>query len=315
MTRQTPCHPEHDRAAAHWVVRLDAAPLSRRERRAFARWLAADPGHALAYDRLAAILRPPAERHHPPPRRPARHRMPSAIRPRIALAASAAAAAITVLIPAGDAVWLRWQADAITGVAERRLIRLPDGSRAWLAPRSALAWRMDAGRRELHLLRGTAAFAVRPDPAHPFVVASGAGRATARGTAFVVRRDATATQIDVLQHRVEVRTPRGGTLLREGWRGRYAADGTLAPDGRFDRDAVTAMLRGRLLVDDQPLGSVIDALRPYLHTRVLLSSRAARRRVAGVYDLDRPDAALTLITHSLALRRLDLGAVTIVYAD
>lgn len=314
MTRQTPRDAPPAEEAAYWVVRLDAGPLSRRETRAFAAWLAADPAHAAAYDRLAAILLPPTPVRMPPRRPRRRVGSVTGTRPRLALAASAAAATLAVLIPAGDALRLRWQADAITGIGERRLIHLPDGSQAWLAPQSALAWHMHADRRDLRLLRGTAAFAVRRDPARPFAVASGDGQAIARGTAFIVRRDAGATQVDVLQHRVEVRTGRGGTSLREGWQVRYSADGLLAPDRRFDRDSVVALLRGRLIADDQPLGDVIAALQPYRHGRILLSPHAARRRVDGVYDLDRPEAALALIASSLGLHRLDLGGVTILYA-
>ena len=315
MTRQTPRDAALDDAAAHWVVRVDAGPLSRRETRALAAWLAADPAHAAAYDRFAAVLLPERARQVPPRRSRCNARAAPWRPRRIALAASAAAAALAVLIPAGDMLRLRMQADAITATGERRVIRLPDGSRAWLAPQTALAWQMHADRRDIRRLRGTAAFAVRRDPARPFAVESGAGRAIARGTAFIVRRGTDATEVDVLQHRVELRTGRGGTLLREGWRGRYAADGALAPDERFDRDAAAALLRGRLIADDQPLGSVIEALRPYLHGRILLSPAAAARRVNGVYDLDHPQAALALLTGSLSLHCLDLGAVTIVYAD
>jgi ferric-dicitrate binding protein FerR (iron transport regulator) len=70
----------------------------------------------------------------------------------------------------------------------RRIIRLPDGSRATLEPGTRLSYRASFFPRPRSLtLDGEARFQVRPDVAHPFEVRANGVLAVAVGTVFTVR--------------------------------------------------------------------------------------------------------------------------------
>ncbi len=70
----------------------------------------------------------------------------------------------------------------------RRVVRLPDGSRATLEPGARLGYRASYFRRPRALtLDGEARFQVHPDIAHPFEVVAQGVLVTAVGTVFTVR--------------------------------------------------------------------------------------------------------------------------------
>ncbi len=96
----------------------------------------------------------------------------------------AVAATVACLWIAGPGLWLRWQADALTGAGEMLVVTLPDGSRADLNSGTALAYDFAEGRRHVTLLQGEAWLDVIHDPAHPFTVDAGATEVTVKGTAF-----------------------------------------------------------------------------------------------------------------------------------
>src|SRR6185312_13630366 len=96
------------------------------------------------------------------------------------------AAALVVAIVAGG-VWRYYVPRAyVTGVGERRVVSLSDGSQVSLDAATEVDVRYLGDRRQLWLKRGRAAFTVAKDPLRPFSVAAADKVVVATGTRFSV---------------------------------------------------------------------------------------------------------------------------------
>jgi len=202
-----PSDPEE--AAALWTLRLDRG-LTPAEQDAYTEWLAADPRHGQALQRLRAHwgrLDTLADWKPEHARRPNPDLLaPTRARPRrgwgVAVAALATAACVALM-------WQTWRpAVPVESVAaasrheDRRL--LPDGSTAKLGAGADVEIRFSAHERRLVLRRGQAFFMVRPDAARPFVVDAGGVTVRAVGTAFDVRLGDGEVAVVVAEGRVAV---------------------------------------------------------------------------------------------------------------
>ncbi|WP_295940314.1 FecR domain-containing protein [uncultured Xanthomonas sp.] len=319
--------------AVHWTLRLDT-DADDATCRAHAAWLALAPAlHAQAMvearallgvlhapaaaigDELGIDLAPPVSAAAVAPRAPA-----SPLRRRRTRRPVYAAAA-TLALAIGGSAWVggggldRLRSDAFTRVGEVRIVHLRDGSVVTLNTDSAIAVDMQAHLRSVQLLRGEALLQVTHDPRRPFVVDSAGGSARVLGTRFDVRLQGRTAEVAVIDGRVAVRAPDGGStaVLRAGQRARLSGDRVhrLAP---LDPLAVGAWQRRQLLFDATPLAQVLEELSRYRHDRVLV--RDARLRavpVSGSLDVADPERALRTLLDSLNLEALDLGVVTLVH--
>eukprot|EP01042_Synura_sphagnicola_P036120 gene36120-46223_t len=176
-----------DEAAVAWFVRLRDEEVTEADRAAFAVWLKADPAHERAWGELEALwgaldqvavpgmVAPVTDR--PERRRPRAFWRPLAAAAMLLLAVTAALR----LLPPG------LLADYRTGIGERRVVDLADGSRIELGPASAIEVDLGNARRAVRLVAGEAFFTVARDPARPFVVGAGQGEIAVLGTAFDVK--------------------------------------------------------------------------------------------------------------------------------
>ena len=198
--------------------------LTDEETAEFSRWLAADARHQVCYDeqklnwtlldqlqdlRPAAAARPDLDVLAPPPRR---------LWPRLAVLALAAS------------VVLGWFAigpnrpgrlPRTTEVMERTL---DDGSVVHLNRGTALRLDFRADERRVVLAEGEAHFAVKRDPARPFVVRASGVHVAALGTAFDVKIAPDEVHVLVTEGRVRVDPAESlsrsveppGQIVREG---------------------------------------------------------------------------------------------------
>lgn len=331
----TPAHGDAGREASAWLVRLDDAPLDEALRAAFERWLAQGPAcqqaweetrriaalldhlapaHAQALPRPAGLPRPATKARTPNlPRtaavgavgRSSAHRPRPTRWPRRSMAACALAACIALTGLAAPQALLHLQADAMTTTATTHIVRLEDGSRVHLAPESAIAIAMGPDNRHVRLLRGEAWFDVHHDPARPFEVEAGRDRITVLGTAFDVRRGANGIDVAVARGRVAVQLADKPPLtpLAAGEALSINSDGLQR--GLVRPDRVASWRAGRAIVEDRPVATLIDRLRPWYGGYIVARGPGLeRRRITGVFDLRHPDRALD------ALSRLDAIRVT-----
>lgn len=291
------------RQAAAWYLDLRAAAPGDPIHQAHAHWLALDPAHHQAWERVQRLrqtfeqLPEPIGRDTFQAARSARRRMLKKL---------------TVLLVAGGTGALAWReketlqavaATHRTGTGERRQIALADGGQLQLNTATALDVRYDAARREIHLYAGEILVVTAKDAQdRPFIVRTRQGRIHALGTRFLVRNDAESTLVQVLEHAVEIQPQDSGETLRleAGQQARFSAAGTGAVQTLTNRpDAWTS---GLLVVDGWPLARVVEELARHHRGHLGCDPAVAHLTLSGVFHLDDIPGVLENLSATLPIR-------------
>lgn len=286
--------------ASGWYYRLRAEDASARDQADFAAWLAQGPAQRQAWDEVSALLgalREPARQVREAQR--ARWR-----RPRLRVWASAAAVLLAVGLLSLYSPWPdRWRSDYATATGESRNLTLADGSQLQLNTDSAVQIDLRPNERRVTLLRGEAWFEVSADAARPFVIRSGEGWVKVVGTRFSVARQGAQTRVRVAQGKVQVSADGEQTVLLEPGRAVDYQGGRLGAVRDFDAAAEFAWRQRQLVFRQQSLAEVVDELNRYWPGEVLVFGDTLRqRKVSGVFEIDKPEAVLKALKHTLGLR-------------
>lgn len=292
-------------AAAAWFARINGDPTTD-ERARFDAWLAADPAHVDAYASVAETWdRAGGVGADPRVAARARALRAAAQRPRTPWRAMAAAAALVLAAGAGVTALVVAQPGApalpdnvfATGVGERSVVALDDGSKVTLNADSRVRVDYTEETRGLTLVQGQALFEVAKNPDRPFIVTAGARRITALGTQFDVRMDESLLQVTLLEGRVSVDDDRAEHAeLAPGEQLIAKADAT-AEIARTDVAKVTSWRDGRFVFEDEPLAQAVASVNRYLERDVILGDdeRLGELKVTGVFSTDRPGAFVTAL--------------------
>lgn len=295
-------------AAADWLIRLNEPGASEQLRAEFDSWQRQDPRHAAAAERLQGFLGQMLSLRGQ--KAPVHAALDAAYRgrraPRGKRNATALALLLALLLP-GLALWRSGVpayllADLHTAPGEWRSQTLPDNSQLMLNGNSAVNVQFDGHQRHIQLVRGEVRVQVAHDPSRPFVVETEQGRMRALGTRFVVKREADSTLLTMLESRVAASAgPSPATTeVSAGQQARLADEqvrliGTVDSAGFDD-----AWQRHQLLVEDRPLGEVLEQLAAQRRGYLYYDSQAlAALRVSAVLPLDDSDRALQLIADAL----------------
>lgn len=320
--QETP--PDRDEQAAIWCMALAAGELSAGQARAFDQWLAeADNaaalheairiwnGSELLADMAKVIpLRNAALRRY---RRADARRM---WRGRPGWPALGALAAILLIALASFALLHQPVHVYSSGVGERRVAVLDDGSRLSLDADSRVDVRMTDSRRDLMLVRGRAKFDVARDPLRPFSVAIDDKAVVATGTSFSVERLQKSAYVLLYEGHVAVvnREDRKPVRQRKGNRTlAIAADLTLAPGEQLVvpldiRDATATVSgfdptqslyweTGQLSFENQPLALAVERVNRHSSVKIGIGDSATGRiTVNGVFDANDAEAFVEAVT-------------------
>lgn len=319
------------RQAVGWIVQLSADDATERARATagFEAWMAADPRHAEMAARMQGIihqtrtlrgeqgdgLRPA---HAALSAAQATARKPRRLKSSRLKGAAALAAAVALAVPG----WLTLQAyppgyllaDLRTGTGEWRTTTLADGSRLTLSSASAVNLRFDTQHRTLTLVQGEMLIEVAPDAQRPFQVETDEGSVRALGTRFVVRNEAGATTLSMLESRTLVRTAaqrahpdpaHPGATLDAGQRVHIYAN-ALGPIEQIDRRSIEdAWKFHQLVAHGRPLPEVLDELNRHRPGHIQFNrTRLQNIKVYAVLPLDDTDRALQLLADSLPALRV-----------
>jgi transmembrane sensor len=322
--------PEVYEQACEWFVEFRAAAADEQVRHAFHAWLQQAPAHMAAYldvasswnwtDALDLSVRFPREAliaqarddgdnvvAHPraaDPGKPVRHpvaaswlRSPA----RWALAASVVAVLAVVL----GTAWMLLNRGPVysTGIGQKRLIRLPDGSTIHLNASSRIMVRYTRYRREIDLLRGQALFADTYEPSRPFIVRSHGTVVRAIGTQFDVNVLDAETIVTVIQGKVAVAQQRRAFHLAAN------RPQPLAPHAAADASTVYLSAGEQLTVSPtwhmQPVrANVTDAI-AWTHHQLIFTSTSLRD---VVQEFNRYNAR-TLVIASPSLESFKIDGV------
>jgi transmembrane sensor len=214
-------------------------------------------------------------------------------------------AAAAVALVAGS--WVLWQSYHFevyqTKAGEHRMETLSDGSEISLDSNSEVRVRYGRHSRELLLARGQALFSVAHDVLRPFSVAAGNHEIVATGTSFNVDMLGPQLMVTLLEGHVVVMphardqedaaqsTPPGDLAGQTGSRIDLDAGEqlVLAPSEvpsvtRVNVDRAVAWEKGRLIFEDESLGSVVRRVGRYSpYPIVIEDDTTARLRISGVF--------------------------------
>lgn len=183
-----------------------------------------------------------------------------------------------------------------TGVGERRVVLLADGSRLSLDAASEVRVRYSGAARSVKLARGQARFDVAGDAGRPFLVQAAGRTISASGGAF---------NVDVL----------GGALCVTPLKGKVLVMASLAParsiaagqqlDGaavkRADASEAVAWERGELVFADDTLSEAVARVGRYSNRRIVVDPGAASLRVSGAFNAGDTDSFLDGMTSYFGL--------------
>lgn len=201
-----------------------------------------------------------------------------------------------------------WLSDYTTAVGEQKRITLSDGSSVMLNTNTAISVAWSQTGRHIKLLRGQAQFTVAPDPQRPFEVATDDVVTKALGTVFEVQVEEQDTRVTVLEHAVGIKAPaevdyNRNLRIETGQQARYSLKQGLESLTTIDSKQQTAWQRGKLIVKNQPLATVIADLNRYYQGKIMMTNdQLPKLRVTGVFPLDNPVAVLSMLEQSLPLK-------------
>lgn len=299
--------------AIAWQLLLGSGTASDTERQGLQAWLAQAADHARAWRQLGEIDQRLAPAAGAATRKLLLERGKRRLaQPARVPAVAALAVVLTIMLAAGigsvhHVQPLALLADYHTGTGERQTVLLPDGSVLHLNTGSAVDLAFDSRERGVMLRGGEIAI----DTSHgdnsgrPFIVHTPDGSLRALGTSFIVRRlDEGGTRLTVTRFSVAARpascAPQPQVpcaqerIVRQGETVRLH-DGMVGLPALADGNA-DAWKDGMLVVENQPLGAVVEEIARYRHGYLHVTPEAARLRVSGALPLADSDAALLALS-------------------
>ena len=199
--------------------------------------------------------------------------------------------------------WRGWMADYHTGINQRRVVALNDGTQLTLNTNSAVNIVYSGEQRRIELLAGEIFIATAKDAAQrPFFVSTPHGSLQALGTRFTVRLHGQYASAGVLEGAVAVLAGDSAQclLLRPGEGAHFDGTGchrqALAPYGG-------PWLNGMLVARDMRLADFLAELSRYSEQPLACAPAIAGLRVSGSYPLADIGAILDAVSASLQLRR------------
>jgi transmembrane sensor len=307
--------------ASVWIVRLHGPHRTPELEAGFRAWLTASPENARQFERVtevwdagavpvAGMPRVAREPERSPPRR-------------WLLAASLALAIIGAGSWGASTFWLNPHYG--TGMGERRVVRLSDGSQLTLNSDSEVIVSYRHDERRVRIDHGEAFFEVAKDATKPFRVRAGKRQVEAVGTAFAVKRDERQLTVTLVEGKVAVSglDRSGASATSAVWNGEPLGDRILLTAGQrltvsqsgsapqLDRprlDMATAWLRGEVILDGTPLAEVIAEMNRYDQRRLVIDDPAiAAVRISGIYHTGNSElfAAMVARLYGFGVRQKD----------
>jgi len=272
-----------ERAIA-WHVRLEGGNDETWE--AFADWIAQDPRHAEAYDRVEAL----DNRIEPLLAALSEERPPNHVEPlptprrRYLLwtggALAASIAAMLLLTPSSTST----PYEVATAAGEQRQVRLDEGTDIALNGSTKLVLDRDFPRMAT-LVEGQALFRVRHDDHRPFVLAVGEVRIVDLGTIFDVTREKGQIRVAVSEGKVEYRAS-GTTVALVAGQSLVAVDGDAVRVSDTPIEAVGSWKNRRYLYSGAPLSRVAADLSRALGISVRVDPPLAARPFSGNLQIE-----------------------------
>jgi transmembrane sensor len=338
--------------ASGWCMRLAEGGLSADEQSQFDCWLAADAQNEEAFARVAATWNMVGQDAATAPemialrtqaleafraansRRWAKRPKAMALRKIVGhvaqgandrwplkWAAGVAAVLLAVMVPAG--VWYaNLPTTYETGVGERQVAMLADGSRVSLDADSEVKVRLKDDARDIILTQGRAKFDVAKDALRPFRVHVGDKIVVATGTSFSVELLNDKAHVVLYEGHVAVVNANAAAVPQSQAHQRLAGEIDLNPGKELiaslsgtqqqivpaDLDRSLSWEAGQLSFSDEPLQSAVERVNRYSKKKVVIADASIRQLpVSGVYNAGDVDAFKVGIQAVMPVLAVDNG--------
>lgn len=320
---------EATEAAALWCIQLSEGELSESEWAEFETWLAS-PGHADLFQQATAVWQASGAVGDWPQvialrtkaltqfrRTNQRRWLPAPPRRWTRIAGHAAALLLAIALPL---FWyLNRPSEYETGIGERQVAVLDDGSRVSLDAATIMNVRIKDEARQVELVGGRAKFDVAKDPLRPFTVAAGDKLVVAVGTSFSVELIDGKVRVILYEGQVEVRD-RSDTassaaaapqrlMMRPG--SELVDSVGSAKPAEIIRPDLTQSLsweQGLINFDGEPLASAVERMNRYSVKQIRISDAALGEiPVDGMFKAGDVDAFVEGIAALHPLRPKNAG--------
>lgn len=208
-----------------------------------------------------------------------------------------AAVLVAGVVGAGGGLAVMNQGDVYrTGLGERRVVMLKDGSVLSLDAMSRVSVRYTKHERRLTLHQGQARFDVAHDASRPFSVVARNREVIATGTAFNIDMVTPEVRVTLIEGRVLV-LPRAPSLLRQEPAVRkpveLRAGQALVVKAASAADLITptdvaqatAWQQGQLLFEEEPLAQAVERVNRYTDRRIVIAdAKAAALPITGAFN-------------------------------
>ncbi|UBB27316.1 FecR domain-containing protein [Pseudoxanthomonas japonensis] len=321
-----------DEAAARWSEILRDAPDQPRLREGFDAWHARSPENAAAWRRIQAANHWVRTLSDSPEMqslrretlaRVAEGRLRSSRRwRRLSIAASLlllTGVGLIALRPEATRGLFSGAGDTLagnvyqTGVGQRSVVTMDDGSVVTLNTDSRLSVHYRADVRAVTLERGQALFKVAKDRSRPFVVTADGKRVTALGTEFDVRVGERLFEVTLLEGRVGVApaqgvapSPANAATLAELHPGQQfvATDGSRPVVRVADVGRVVSWRTGQIVFDNERLDAAIAEVNRYSRRKVVLGDpQLASLKISGAFNAGDTHTFVEALTNYFPIQR------------
>ncbi len=314
--------------AADWRQRLDGPGWTPADEAALDAWLAADTRHAEAFEGAGQVWDFFDEHAAAPEMMRARRdaidraqraagRRWSGPGPRLpAPARIAAGIAVAAVLAAGVYAGLGPRTYE-TGLGERRVVTLSDGSKLSLDALTRVSVDYSRDARRLKLVRGQARFDVARDVTRPFTVAARDRTVVATGTAFNIDMLEPQVRVTLIEGKVVI-LPKARSAepveLRSGQQ-MVAAGGAAPRVVAANLAETTAWQQGKIVFDDEPLAEAVARVNRYSGHKLVVEGAARATRVSGVFEAGDTAAFVDAVTFYLPVTAAERDGGTVLAAD
>ncbi len=319
MIRHEPLSSQSDdviQQAVAWTVQLDRNDLSPDEIEQFSAWLSEDPRHEIEFQKASMVwsgVPRQAISLYGTEDLSLLDKLETFFSQRKGQWLAASMACIVLLISAF--LVIQFNAPAVdsfeTAHAERRTIKLEDGSEVFMNGETKLSIHYTERLRLVTLDQGEAFFDVAKDASRPFIVDLKSGTARALGTKFNIRADTQHTKVSVVEGRVEVKHENtistdervSKTILEVGQQIAYDSTGSATLEA-INVNQIATWRHGRVTFDNQELETIIAEVNRYRKVPIIFADpELKQRRLSGSFGIDKTDDFL------LALQTLSVAEV------
>jgi transmembrane sensor len=226
---------------------------------------------------------------------------------------------LAIVVAAGFYITAVSPSEYVSGIGERRVLHIEDGSTITMNTRSRMKVLLTRNARDIELLEGEALFSVAHDPNRPFRVHVGHTVVEAVGTEFSVYRGEHSTKVSVVEGRVKIfayQSPAPPIPVAGREEAQVSSEGSGPTDFDVERRTVTpqeiehhlAWVNGQLIFENATLGETVAEFNRYNRRQLEIEDPALGQiRLGGAFSSTNVDEFIVELNTLFSIRAVPVG--------